>query len=72
MPRYEYSCKKCGTFEVNQRISDPALTHHTCGAPAERLISPSAFALKGGGWYADGYGVKKGSSSSESKASSAD
>jgi len=63
MPRYEYQCQKCGTFEVNQRISDPALTHHTCGAPAERLISQNAFSLKGSGWYSDGYGGSKASGS---------
>lgn len=65
MPLYEYSCPKCGTFEVSQRITEPPLTKHTCGKPVERLISRSAFQLKGGGWYSDGYGSKSSSSSSK-------
>ena len=71
MPRYEYQCQKCGLFEVNQRMSEPALSHHSCGAPAERVISRTAFTLKGDGWYADGYGGKK-KSGEASKSSSAD
>lgn len=58
MPRYEYDCPKCGSFEVTQKMSDAPLSHHTCGAPAERRISTTAFSLKGSGWYADGYGTK--------------
>lgn len=57
MPSYDYECPQCGAFEVNQRMSDPPLTHHeACGSPVQRQISPVSFALKGGGWYADGYG----------------
>jgi predicted nucleic acid-binding Zn ribbon protein len=49
-------------------MSEPPLTAHECGAPAHRIISQSSFTLKGGGWYADGYGDKKKSESkSESK-----
>jgi putative FmdB family regulatory protein len=56
MPIYEYDCQKCGTFEVSQKISEPALTtHDACGGPVQRRISLTSFALKGGGWYADGY-----------------
>jgi putative FmdB family regulatory protein len=63
MPLYEYACPKCGRFEVQQRITEPALTKHTCGAKVERLISATSFQLKGGGWYSDGYGAKKASGS---------
>jgi putative FmdB family regulatory protein len=56
MPRYEYECPKCGSFEVTQRISDAPLERHECGEAVERRISKTAFSLKGGGWYADGYG----------------
>ncbi|MBK7859619.1 MAG: zinc ribbon domain-containing protein [Archangiaceae bacterium] len=67
MPLYEYSCPKCGDFEVLQRITEPALKRHeTCGKPVVRKVSVSSFQLKGGGWYADGYG----SSSKSSKSSS--
>jgi putative FmdB family regulatory protein len=56
MPTYEYSCTSCGTFDVEQRITEPALaTCDKCGGPVQRLISRSSFALRGGGWYADGY-----------------
>jgi len=65
MPLYEYECAKCGTFEVNQRITEPALT--SCpeckGKKVNRLISTSSFSLKGDGWYRDLYG-KSGSGSS--------
>ena len=56
MPTYEYSCTSCGTFDVEQRITEPALaTCDKCGGPVKRLISRSSFALRGGGWYSDGY-----------------
>lgn len=59
MPIYEYGCQNCGkTLEARQKISDEPLK--TCPACSEdglhRLISESSFALKGSGWYADGYG----------------
>jgi putative FmdB family regulatory protein len=59
MPTYEYACQACeNTWEAEQRITEPALTDcPKCKAPkAQRLISGSRFVLKGGGWYADGYG----------------
>lgn len=54
MPIYEYRCDACGhAFEALQKISDDALKDcPECGKPALRkLISASAFRLKGGGWY---------------------
>ena len=62
MPVYEYKCNACGReFEVQQRMSDPELTDcEVCGKPAvERLISRTAFSLKGGGWYKDLYASSK-------------
>lgn len=62
MPTYEYGCKACGkTWEREQRITeDPIKDCPHCNAPeARRLISGATFMLKGGGWYADGYGSKK-------------
>ncbi len=67
MPVYEYQCKSCGReLEVQQRMSDPELTTcEACGGQLERLISRTAFQLKGGGWYKDLYSsAKPGSSSS--------
>ena len=56
MPLREYDCPKCGTFEVLQKVHDEPLTRHeTCGEPVTKRLSLSSFALKGGGWYADGY-----------------
>jgi putative FmdB family regulatory protein len=88
MPTYDYQCQKCGfEFEREQRITeDPIKTCPECKSrKAKRLLSPSNFILKGGGWYADGYGSSGGkksaddggsaessSSSSESESSSGD
>jgi len=72
MPIYEYDCEKCGPFETSQKITEPALESHTCGARAQRKISRSAFALKGGGWYADGYGSSGGSGGSKGSSQRAD
>jgi len=57
MPLYEYRCDSCGlVFEVRQKFSDAPLTAcRDCGGPVRKLISRTAFALKGGGWYAQGY-----------------
>jgi putative FmdB family regulatory protein len=62
MPIYEYACEKCGNeFEAEQRITeDPLKTHDGCGGTVKRLISRTAFTLKGGGWYSDHYGLKSG------------
>ena len=58
MPIYEYACEKCGhEFEREQRITeDPVKTCPSCKAKkVRRLISRTAFVLKGGGWYSDLY-----------------
>ncbi|HVO98300.1 MAG TPA: zinc ribbon domain-containing protein [Bryobacteraceae bacterium] len=67
MPIYEYRCEKCGkTFELLQRFSDdPIKVHEGCGGAVERLISQSAFQLKGSGWYVTDYA--KGSAAQTSK-----
>lgn len=54
MPIYEYQCGSCGyVFDTLQRISDEPLTEcPSCGEPAlKKLMSASAFRLKGKGWY---------------------
>jgi len=54
MPIYEYECRDCGhRFEALQKISDAPLTDcPVCGkASVNKLVSASAFRLKGGGWY---------------------
>jgi len=70
MPIYEYRCESCQTtFEVTQRITEDALTtHDACGGAVRRLISRTAFTLKGQGWYSDHYGLKSDSGDKSDKA----
>jgi putative FmdB family regulatory protein len=72
MPIYEYRCTSCGhTLEVIQKFNDKPLKKCTeCSGALEKLISRSAFQLKGGGWYNEGYGGQGKSSSSAPPASS--
>lgn len=56
MPIYEYECPKCGRFDVLQKMSAPALTtHDVCGSKVKKLMSASAFAFKGSGFYITDY-----------------
>lgn len=61
MPIYEYSCKKCGQFEIMQSSSEKSLEYcPDClekgkKVKVEKLISGSAFHLKGTGWYKTDY-----------------
>lgn len=62
MPIYEYACAACGhEFEEWQKMSDaPVRTCPKCKKKkVERLISRTAFQLKGSGWYADLYSSSK-------------
>ena len=68
MPIYEYTCKKCGNFEVMQRITEAPLKKcPTCSSKVAKLISQSAFHLKGSGWYMTDYGKNGAKSSSDNK-----
>ncbi|OGR26924.1 MAG: FmdB family transcriptional regulator [Desulfobacterales bacterium RIFOXYA12_FULL_46_15] len=84
MPVYEYQCKDCGKIEeVFQKISDPVCTTCShCKGRLNKLISQSAFHLKGSGWYVTDYGgakqgsetkseIKNDTTSNESKTASA-
>jgi len=57
MPIYEYQCEQCGNrFEVLQKISEKPLNKCTqCSGKLHKLISQSAFHLKGTGWYVTDY-----------------
>jgi putative FmdB family regulatory protein len=61
MPLYEYECSACHRHtEKIQKFSDPEITECPhCAGPLKRVISAPAFAMKGGGWYADGYASAK-------------
>ena len=67
MPLYEYECTACHRHtEKIQKFSDPEITicPH-CGGELKRVLSAPAFALKGGGWYKDGYASAKPSAGGE-------
>lgn len=61
MPIYEYHCPECGTVEIMQKMAEEALSKcPECAkrgksSHIERLISMSAFHLKGSGWYKTDY-----------------
>ncbi len=57
MPIYEYACEACGErFEVVQRFSDSPLEHcRACNGAVRKVIAPTAFVLKGSGWYKTDY-----------------
>ncbi|MEA3362041.1 MAG: zinc ribbon domain-containing protein [Thermodesulfobacteriota bacterium] len=61
MPLYEYHCDDCGlNFEVRQKYSDKSIdVCRHCGGHVKKMISQTAFALKGGGWYEEGYSQGK-------------
>ena len=62
MPLYEYECQACGNhLEAQQRLADAPLEKcPKCGKKKlQKLISATAFHLKGGGWYKDLYASQK-------------
>ena len=67
MPVYEYRCAACNhQFELRQKFSDaPANQCPKCGGEVHKMVSASAFSLKGAGWYGDGYGTKEEAPKSE-------
>ena len=74
MPTYEYQCSACGNrFELIQKITeDPIKTCPKCGEEkAQRLISATAFHLKGSGWYKTDYSSSGSGGSSSGSNSSA-
>ena len=61
MPIYEYRCGSCGhRFEKLQKVADPRVKKcPVCGhSKVRRLLSQSAFVLKGKGWYVTDYPSK--------------
>ncbi|UCG80216.1 MAG: zinc ribbon domain-containing protein [Desulfobacterales bacterium] len=74
MPIYEYECTKCGRIEEAwQKFSDkPLKTCKHCAGRLHKLISQSAFHLKGTGWYVTDYANKSGTSSPKSRSKKAD
>jgi putative FmdB family regulatory protein len=57
MPIYEYRCTNGHTFELLQRITDPAPDRcEICEAGVERVLYPVAVHFKGSGFYSTDYG----------------
>ena len=74
MPIYEYRCQECHhEFERLQKFSDPPIEAcPTCAGSVQKLISRSAFHLKGSGWYVTDYGRNGGQKSEASEQSTAE
>jgi putative FmdB family regulatory protein len=66
MPIYEYSCEDCQhIFEEWQKdFTDKEMTCPICGGRSKRMISNTAFILKGSGWYVTDYARESSASSS--------
>jgi putative FmdB family regulatory protein len=63
MPVYEFQCPNGKITEKMVKMGTRQITCPHCGKKATKIMSACTFTLKGGGWYADGYG----SSSKKSK-----
>jgi len=77
LPIYEYRCEECGhELEAIQKMADaPLVDCPGCKKPSlKKLISASAFRLKGGGWYETDFkkGDKKNLHDSGSSSKKAD
>jgi putative FmdB family regulatory protein len=74
MPIYDYKCSTCDNrVQLVRKITDDSCPPcKVCGSEdTEKLISPSAFVLKGSGWYLTDYSNKNKPSESEAKAAEA-
>lgn len=72
MPIYVYKNLNTGeTFELEQRITEKALTHHPeTGEPIKRLIQPVGIAFKGSGFYVNDSRSSSSQNKSTNKAES--
>jgi putative FmdB family regulatory protein len=68
MPVYEYRCTACNhLYELRQKFSDASADKcPKCGGAVHKMVSASAFSLKGGGWYGDNYDAKAEAPKTES------
>ena len=72
MPLYDFECKDCGYIEEiltkSAGNTEIVLTCPDCEKETmKRKIGLSAFHLKGGGWYKDGYSKRRGLNKTEIK-----
>jgi putative FmdB family regulatory protein len=63
MPIYEFYCSECEeTMEILQKVdaqAPPMCERCQAQGSLTKVVSQSAFHLKGGGWYKDAYSSKK-------------
>lgn len=70
MPTYVYRRADGTTFEIEQRITEPALeTCPTTGQSVQRVISGAGLIFKGSGFYLTDYARKSNGASSSSASS---
>lgn len=56
MPVYKYVCRSCEVREdAIQRMDEPPPLCKKCKAPMEKSLGKTSFALRGSGWFKDGY-----------------
>ncbi len=75
MPIYEYQCPQCQTvFEEWLSVSEATdkAPCPECQTASSRIISNTAFVLKGGGWYVTEYGNRKSTDTGASSAKASD
>ena len=74
MPIYEYCCQDCKQIfeEWQEGFEEKELTCPVCSGPAKRVISHTAFILKGSGWYVTDYAGKKPGTNGNGKSGSDD
>ena len=59
MPLYEFKCENCGhEMEKYIKLADKEPNCPSCGRSMVKLMSATAFILKGSGWERDGYGLR--------------
>lgn len=72
MPTYVYRREDGSTFEIEQRITEPALeTCPTTGQAVKRVISGAGLIFKGSGFYLTDY-ARSGKSGGSSSSSNGD
>lgn len=75
MPIYEYRCGACEVlFEEMRSMTDESMPScQQCGSvEVRKMVSRTAFQLKGGGWYKDGYASAPPKSSAQTDSVSSD
>ncbi len=73
MPIYEYQCPQCqAVFEEWLSVSEATAVAPCpqCNTESSRIISNTAFVLKGGGWYVTEYGNRKSTNTGAASAAS--